>query len=254
MTITADGNVACLSSDGRSCAWGQPSLSASQTITPLVCGAMHNSIYGVSGYTSNHWCSQVYAQFYARWNDGTIADADTLYSISPTGDIMCFSSDGKFCAWGNRNPTNTQKSTVQPLICGEMHKTLYESTGYTGDQWCKRLYDKVAYKLPTFSPNATENYTATQDTKTTIEIPNVYLPTNLYTMNAKIIINNRKPIYCIVNNQSSTTTTRPATLSITCPIPDIEKNVLYGKVVIEYAPGQQLFGYRGNIRLDPAYN
>jgi hypothetical protein len=53
------GNPACASYDGRNCLWG---LSVSQIdfgrVHPLVCGANHRAVWGVTGYEDRrHWCN-----------------------------------------------------------------------------------------------------------------------------------------------------------------------------------------------------
>jgi len=57
--ITNDGNPACASYDGRNCLWGQ-SISDIDfaRVRPLVCGAAHRTLYGVTGFEDpKHWCN-----------------------------------------------------------------------------------------------------------------------------------------------------------------------------------------------------
>ena len=57
--ITSDGNPACASYDGASCLWGQTvgDIDFSR-VKPLVCGAAHRKLYGVTGFEDpNHWCN-----------------------------------------------------------------------------------------------------------------------------------------------------------------------------------------------------
>lgn len=58
LRINATGDVECQSTDGRNCMWGRcPNLSDPTPSNPLVCGAMHQSLYGITGYdTPGHWC------------------------------------------------------------------------------------------------------------------------------------------------------------------------------------------------------
>jgi len=58
-TITADGNPACASYDGRNCLWGQKMGDIDLTkVRPLVCGAAHRNLYGVTGFEDpKHWCN-----------------------------------------------------------------------------------------------------------------------------------------------------------------------------------------------------
>ncbi len=57
--ITASGDPACASYNGRSCLWG---MSARQIqfnrVRPLVCGTNHQAAWGVTGYENpKHWCN-----------------------------------------------------------------------------------------------------------------------------------------------------------------------------------------------------
>ena len=53
------GNPACASYDGRSCLWGlQKSQIDFGRLHPLVCGAAHQAVWGVTGYENpKHWCN-----------------------------------------------------------------------------------------------------------------------------------------------------------------------------------------------------
>lgn len=57
--IMPDGNPACASYDGKNCLWGQSIGNINFTIVrPLVCGAGHRKLYGVTGFEDpNHWCN-----------------------------------------------------------------------------------------------------------------------------------------------------------------------------------------------------
>lgn len=57
--IMGDGNPACASYDGRNCLWGQSIGDIDFTrVRPLVCGAGHRALYGVTGFEDpNHWCN-----------------------------------------------------------------------------------------------------------------------------------------------------------------------------------------------------
>lgn len=58
-TITNDGNPACASYDGANCLWGQSMRDIDfSRVRPLVCGAGHRKLYGVTGFEDpNHWCN-----------------------------------------------------------------------------------------------------------------------------------------------------------------------------------------------------
>ena len=57
--IMPDGNPACASYDAQNCLWGQNVNQIEfNRVHPLVCGAAHRSVWGVSGYEDpNHWCN-----------------------------------------------------------------------------------------------------------------------------------------------------------------------------------------------------
>src|SRR5262249_23756315 len=57
--ITDDGNPACASYDGRECLWGKTIRDIDLArVKPLVCGAGHRQIYGVTGFEDpKHWCN-----------------------------------------------------------------------------------------------------------------------------------------------------------------------------------------------------
>src|SRR5262245_26271465 len=54
-----DGNPACASYDGRNCLWGQKMSDIDfARVQPLVCGAAHRRLYGVTGFEDpKHWCN-----------------------------------------------------------------------------------------------------------------------------------------------------------------------------------------------------
>lgn len=53
------GDVECQSTDGKNCQWGKcPNTTPDSNNNPLVCGAMHKALYGITGYdTPGHWCN-----------------------------------------------------------------------------------------------------------------------------------------------------------------------------------------------------
>ena len=58
-TIMRDGNPACASYDQKTCLWGVAVADLDfSKLKPLVCGAMHRSVWGATGYEDpKHWCS-----------------------------------------------------------------------------------------------------------------------------------------------------------------------------------------------------
>ena len=57
--IMADGNPGCASYDGASCLWGTRMADIDfSKVKPLVCGAQHRRLYGVTGFEDpKHWCN-----------------------------------------------------------------------------------------------------------------------------------------------------------------------------------------------------
>ena len=57
--ITADGIPGCASYDGSSCLWGTKMADIDfSKVKPLVCGAQHRRLYGVTGFEDpKHWCN-----------------------------------------------------------------------------------------------------------------------------------------------------------------------------------------------------
>jgi len=53
------GNPACASYNGRDCLWGQAINQIDfSRVEPLICGANHRAIWGVTGYEDpRHWCN-----------------------------------------------------------------------------------------------------------------------------------------------------------------------------------------------------
>jgi len=56
---TIGGNPACASYNGRDCLWGQGINQIDfGRVHPLVCGANHRAVWGVTGYEDpSHWCN-----------------------------------------------------------------------------------------------------------------------------------------------------------------------------------------------------
>jgi len=61
----ASGDIECMSKDGRNCEWKQGKAACDPVaaapvspMNPLACGNAHNSLYGMTGYTTpGHWCA-----------------------------------------------------------------------------------------------------------------------------------------------------------------------------------------------------
>lgn len=150
------GNVQCYSTDGVNCAWGTSAVNAAKDPAPkpLSCGAAHKAIWGSTGYdTPNHWCGLAYARLYATWASAASQGFDIAYSLNPNGDIECYGTNGRSCAWGG-DAVPTSVNSAAPLACGAMHQSLYGVSGYTNvEHWCYKLYyaTKKFTTLPAFN-------------------------------------------------------------------------------------------------------
>lgn len=87
--------------------------------------------------------------------------------VNANGDAECMSEDNKgcwwmddmnYCKWAIENPV----PYVRPLVCGEMHASIYGDTGYeTQDHWCSvtrstmTIDDASQPKAPQLSEGAT---------------------------------------------------------------------------------------------------
>jgi len=76
-TVTEGGNPACASYDGKTCLWGKAMGDIDLTrVKPLVCGAAHRALYGVTGFEDpNHWCNRALRAWTAAKNAGPAANA-----------------------------------------------------------------------------------------------------------------------------------------------------------------------------------
>ena len=152
----SNNNIQCLAFDGANCVWNDFNscsnnrANPASNINPLVCGQAHVNLYGQPNpYFSSgaHWCKTGLAFFYADnvWHCGGDLGLgeDVPFTLNANGDVQCFALDGKNCAWGygtGANCVNYVKSNlnkVAPLVCGDAHKALYGSDGYTqSGHWC----------------------------------------------------------------------------------------------------------------------
>lgn len=66
-----DGDVACMSPDGKNCNWGSCTDGNKKISNPqfLKCGEMHKKIWGTTGYdTPDHWCNKADKLLLKKWN------------------------------------------------------------------------------------------------------------------------------------------------------------------------------------------
>ena len=74
-----------------------------------------------------------------------VTSMNTPVRLHVNGDISCMSSNHHDCFWRNTQrecnaERNTNPSTIQPLVCGAMHKAEWGGNGYDTDgHWCNLL-------------------------------------------------------------------------------------------------------------------
>ena len=159
-------NVQCLSFNSKDCAWGdiescqQSQIGAlSRQPAPLVCGlAQASANGGESPYliSAPHWCKLglAFYQYTGNWLcGGNFKLSDIPFRLNANGEVECFSMTGRDCAWGKGNDANcasyiaSNAAQVRPLVCGDMHKKLYGSSGYNDKHhWCYVLMTQVFLK------------------------------------------------------------------------------------------------------------
>jgi hypothetical protein len=152
-------NVECLSLDGINCIWGD--LNACKNpptagVKPLQCGGIHAQYYGTTGYNypEDHWCKGGNAFFFAtgEWIcGGDMGISDIPFRLNmKSGDMECYSLNGRDCAWGSGSRTSTNyedfmtsnPANTRPLTCGPMHNSVYGMPGYGGaGHWCDITYN-----------------------------------------------------------------------------------------------------------------
>jgi hypothetical protein len=79
-------------------------------------------------------------------NNLTTDGRSTPIRMNDRGDIECISTNARDCVWGN--DLNTCNNTIErlgdsskldPLVCGDMHQSLYGSSGYDNvGHWCSK--------------------------------------------------------------------------------------------------------------------
>ena len=161
--MNAAGDVECLSSNVRDCAWLRDpvqcgvaaAMLGAENIKPLSCGKVHQATYGSDGYSDpKHWCAIGKKQLALRnWacvkQVDHVKDVFTNVRLNARNDVECMSTDATNCIWlGSpedcpKVAETTHSSLIRPLACGEHSKRLYGLTGYEDLQgkknpthWC----------------------------------------------------------------------------------------------------------------------
>jgi hypothetical protein len=167
--LSRNGNVQCLSKNGRDCVWGNYGNKVCRKIKycrrtqrmmrQLTCGSQKfKKVWGHNGYlfAYDHWCKKGFAfyfytgNFLCRQSTGM----STPIRLAINGDMECLSKNRKDCIRGvksncqcNRLITKYRSKTSQ-LRCGKNHKKIYRMSGYRKrSHWCRRSHDMVYKKL-----------------------------------------------------------------------------------------------------------
>ncbi|MGY4535008.1 hypothetical protein ACVW0Y_004161 [Pseudomonas sp. TE3786] len=148
------GDVSCYSIDaGQSCHWESPDVIPPATAASLSCGANHKRIYGISGYeSSEHWCNQVFGDYYATWKRGDYFGFNTFLSENPQGDLICASNDGEHCAWDNRLASASPEKPIKPVVCRAGHSVANDPNAPA--DWCslaRVMVDERDYSSPSWA-------------------------------------------------------------------------------------------------------
>jgi len=173
MALTPDGNLKCMSLDGKNCLWDISCNSKLSTpaasIKPLVCGTDHKAKWGATGYeTKNSWCykglqrlqAAVPAQELAtNWQcleSAKAADGKNVpMALTTSGDAACMSLDGLNCLWdvSCNSKLSTPANTIRALACGSDHNRKWGVTGYDNtNHWCSRVRETFkAMSKPTIT-------------------------------------------------------------------------------------------------------
>ena len=156
-------NIECLSEDGKECLWNdlgacmrtKGNFRNCRFTKPLKCGSEYVKVHGnPDPYFSkaSHWCKDANIWFFgpSEWEcGGDKLKTDTPFRYNESGDIECFSVNGKECAWGygtGKKCVDYIKDNLKnlnPLICGAMHEKIYGVDGYSKEgHWCRYLMDQ----------------------------------------------------------------------------------------------------------------
>jgi hypothetical protein len=150
-------DVECLSLDGKNCVWNTIKTGAQcfdymlkneGKFTPLTCGKMHKSIYGIEGYgTAGHWCEIGKNFYFNTWHCSEETSIPTGLRIDwVTKNVECLSTNGKECVWNDFAACQRAKTSKRnckyttPFLCGESNIKYFNGTNPYYDSlpnWCK---------------------------------------------------------------------------------------------------------------------
>jgi len=167
--LSRNGNVQCLSKNGRDCVWGDYGnkickkikycTKTQRRMKRLTCGSeKFKKIWGHNGYlfAFEHWCKKGFAFYFYTGNFlcRKTTGISTPIRLAINGDMECLSNNRRKCIWGVRSncQCNTlikkYRSRTTQLRCGKRHKKIYRMTGYRrGSHWCRRSHNLIYKKL-----------------------------------------------------------------------------------------------------------
>lgn len=155
--IGRSARVQCLSVDGEQCLDG---IQTDQDVRQF----LKENIDQLLPYTCkisdiknrSHWCNKARKYFFKRWR----CPSETGLSVAirmnePSFNVLCLSENGKHCLENEQAEEACQKVNTCPITrarmkfisCGEQHKRLFGTDGYTFEypHWCKKGFAFYRY-------------------------------------------------------------------------------------------------------------
>jgi hypothetical protein len=177
-----DGDVACMSPDGRGCNWGSCTDPSKQISNPnfLKCGEMHKKLYGITGYdTPDHWCNKANKQLPQKWNYvGCFNDKEERALPNWRGDVKSVEECNKIVAAVSDDDILGLQYGGQ-CRSGKVAFNDYKKYGSTincptlGGSWTNQVYS-TKLSMP---PPSTLTLTPTQDKISLAPTPTIRTPT-----------------------------------------------------------------------------
>ena len=159
VNVNADGNIQCLSNDGKNCAW-QSDLNtcnnAAGVMNKVPPGNTNPTVCTIDQYNNpQHWCNLSGKHFtpagtppsgtptfpnkfsqYKPWI--CFQDVFTPVSVNADGNIQCLSNDGQNCVWETTKSTCDAAATVMNKVPpGNTKPAVCTQDQYTNPKhWC----------------------------------------------------------------------------------------------------------------------
>jgi len=189
--LNEDLDIECFSLNARDCAWDNALLDLTKckefikknlpNVKPLVCGPMHKSIYGGSGYDSSHWCSITAAKYFEKWlcSNSTGLNTGLRLKFANRPIIECLSMDGIGCTNDNdkclkatATSIGVNYKTSKFDLKALMAKSFNDSDAFKSTKRKKFIYQEII-NLPDVSPTPSDvdNISVLNIPLTTVNFP-----------------------------------------------------------------------------------